>query len=273
MRKILLILLLLPLMAYANPNTVVYNVTTGNVIRGSLESNPTSIASISKLLTVYTVLKENQNLDEVLTVTGSRTPNTKLVKGMKLTRRELVNMSLVSSDNLAAITLSQNYVGGQSAFVSKMNQYAREMQMHHSGFVEPTGLSPNNYSTISDLVLLTNAVSRFDIVKNAAQTNKVIARPEGLVYRYKKQNNKKYKKRKPIKEPIQRVLVNNSTSNFFGREGVITIKTGFTNAAGFCITMLVESNHQLYSIVVLGARSKKERQQIIEKSLASIYNT
>lgn len=270
MRKILLILLLLPVLSYGNPNTVVYNVTTGNVVRGSMESNPVSIASISKLLTVYTVLRENQNLDEVLTVNSSRTPHTKLAKGMKLTRRELVNMSLVSSDNLAAITLSENYVGGQSAFVGKMNQYAKELQMHHSNFVEPTGLSASNSSTINDLILLTNAVSRFDIVKSAAQTNKVITKPEGMAYRYKKQ---KHKKRKAIKEPVRRVLVNSSTSNYFGREGVITIKTGFTNAAGFCITMLVESNNQLYNIVVLGARSKKERQQIIEKSLASIQST
>jgi D-alanyl-D-alanine carboxypeptidase len=56
----------------------------------------------------------------------------------------------------------------------------------------------------------------------------------------------------------------------FGKEGVITIKTGFTNAAGFCITMLVNCENKLYSLTVLGARTKQERKIIVEKSLQMI---
>lgn len=272
MRNFFYTLILLPFISFAHPTSIVYNATTGDVIRGSLQSEQLSIASISKLMTVYTVLREKQNLDEVLTVTGKRTVHTKLSKGMKLTRRELINMSLVSSDNWAAVTLSENYPGGQSEFVRRMNHYTRELQMTQSRFVEPTGLSALNHSTIFDLILLTNAVSQFDIVKQAAQTSRVITRPEGMVQtRYKK--NKKEKKKRRIKEPVRKYLVNNPTSTFFGKEGIVTIKTGFTNAAGFCITMLVSTNNQLYNIIVLGARTKQERQKIIEKSLQSIQST
>jgi D-alanyl-D-alanine carboxypeptidase len=52
----------------------------------------------------------------------------------------------------------------------------------------------------------------------------------------------------------------------------VTIKTGFTNAAGFCITMLVNANDQLYNITVLGARSKQDREKIIKKAMDKIYN-
>jgi D-alanyl-D-alanine endopeptidase (penicillin-binding protein 7) len=269
MRKIILTLLFVPIISWAQPSSILYNITNETVIRGSLDNQPVSIASISKLLTVYTVLKANQPLDEILTVTNNKTPHTKLRKGMKLTRKELIDMSLISSDNLAAMTLAENYTGGYGNFISRMNQHAHDLHMHDSGFVEPTGLSPMNHSTINDLILLTRAVSSFDIIQAAAQTHRVITTPTGF---YKKQ---KYKKRKkPIREPIiERKLVNNPTSNFFGREGVITIKTGFTRAAGFCITMLVSANNQLYNITVLGAKTKQERQKIIEKNFQAIYNT
>lgn len=269
MHKIILTLLLVPVLSWAQPTSVLYNITNDTVIRGSLDDQPVSIASISKLLTVYTILKANQPMNEVLTVASNKTPHTKLRKGMKLTRRELIDMALISSDNLAAVTLAENYTGGYNNFISRMNQHAHDLHMQNSGFVEPTGLSPMNHSTINDLILLTRAVSSYDVIQTAAQTQKVITKPEVVVYK----KSKHKKRRKPIHEPINRKLVNNPTSNFFGREGVITIKTGFTRAAGFCITMLVTANNQLYNITVLGAKTKQERQKIVEKSLETIYNT
>jgi len=257
MRKIFVTLLLAPLMAIANTNSVVYNITNDTVMVGSMASQQVSIASISKLMTVYTVLHHQQNLEEKLVVKSNKTPNTRLSKGMVLTRKELIDMALISSDNIAAITLAENFPGGYTYFVSMMNTHAKELGMNDSGFIEPTGLSPMNYSTIGDIILLTKAVSEFEIVKQAAGTQRVVATP----------------KKTSKKEKVKKVIANNPTSSFFGREGIITIKTGFTRAAGFCITLLVSANNQLYNITVLGARSKEERQKIVENSLKQIYNT
>lgn len=246
----------MPILGFAEPNTVVYNVTNNTVVVGSLESPEVSIASISKLMTVYTVLKLEQDLNEVLTVTSHKTPNTVLSKGMTLTRRELIDLSLVYSDNLAAITLSENYLYGHSSFVHKMNEYARELGMNNSGFVEPTGLSPMNYSTLADIVKLTTAVGTFDIVKSAAQSSKVsFVQPV-----------------KHKKKIVYKTVTRNPTTKYFGKQGIITVKTGFTKAAGFCITMLVNANNQLYNITVLGAKSKQERQRLVDNMLKDIYN-
>jgi D-alanyl-D-alanine endopeptidase (penicillin-binding protein 7) len=202
-------------------------------------------------MTVYTVLKENQDLSELLTVNGKPTPNTKIVKGMVLSRLDLINLALISSDNLAAITLAENYPGGYTRFVHTMNIHAENLSMHHTRFIEPTGLSPMNYSSIEDVITLTKEVSNYDIVRFAARSSTIVA------------ENVKGKKR---------VKVNgNSTSKYFGQEGIVTIKTGFTRAAGFCITMLVKSNNQLYNVTVLGARTAHERQLLVEKSLRVIY--
>jgi D-alanyl-D-alanine endopeptidase (penicillin-binding protein 7) len=249
MTKFFIALLFLPLSVFAS-NSVVYNITSNQVISGSLESKEVSIASISKLMTIYTVLKQNQDLTEVLPVDSTRTPTTKLAKGMSLTRLELINLALISSDNKAAITLSQHFPGGQPYFIYSMNEHARDLGMNHTGFVEPTGLSPMNFSSVEDIVKLTQAVSQFDIVKQAAQAHGTKASP------------KKGKKNLRVSS--------NPTSSYFGKDGIITIKTGFTKAAGFCITMLVMSNNQLYNITVLGAKSKQERQKIVERSLSVI---
>lgn len=251
------LLLLLPCFAFASPNTVVYNITNETVVHGSLNNQEVSIASISKLMTAYTVLTSDQDLNEKLTVKCNPTVNTNLSKGMILTRRELVELSLVSSDNVAAITLAENYHGGHSQFMHHMNQHAQTLGMTNSRFVEPTGLSPMNYSSIADLIILTKAVSEFDIVRQAANTTNGI-KASAEIHSNKKKTNQS--------------IIAHPTISYFGKQGIITIKTGFTRAAGFCVTMLVKANDKLYNITVLGAKSKEERQRIVDASLKKIYN-
>lgn len=250
MRKIIVLLTLLPALCFASANSVVYNVTNKEVIQGELSSKEVSIASLSKLMTVYTVLSQGQDLDEKLSVKSRKLTNSKVSKGMVVTRRDLLGLALIASDNTAAVTLAENFPGGQNYFVYMMNKHADDLHMSHSGFVEPTGLSPMNYSSVQDIVKLTQAVSQFDIVTTAAQAHGTTAR----FSKGKKSSNVK----------------GNPTIKYFGRDGVITIKTGFTRAAGFCVTMLVKVNDQLYNITVLGAKTKQERQKIVENSLKSI---
>jgi len=255
MTKFLITLLFLPLCVFAHTNSVVYNITNNQVVSGSLDTSEVSIASISKLMTIYTVLQQDQDLNERLVVDNTRTSNTRLSKGMTLTRLELINLALISSDNKAAITLSQNFPGGQPYFVYQMNEHTKHLGMIHSGFVEPTGLSPMNYSSVEDIVKLAQAVSQYSLVQEAAKSTKSISLPT------KTKKNKKVTK-----------VNGRPTSQYFGKDGIITIKTGFTRAAGFCITMIVQANNQLYNITILGAKSKQERELLIKQSLNKIVN-
>jgi D-alanyl-D-alanine carboxypeptidase len=139
--------------------------------------------------------------------------------------------------------------------------------MMNTGFVEPTGLSPMNFSSIHDIVTLTKAVSEYNQVQDAARTQKEIKEPVEGVKTVKKTKNKR-----KITEEGSRTIVAHPTSPYFGKDGIITIKTGFTRAAGFCITMLVQANNQLYNITVLGAKTKQEREKLVKTSLNKIYN-
>jgi D-alanyl-D-alanine endopeptidase (penicillin-binding protein 7) len=201
-------------------------------------------------MTVHTVLKANQNLNETLTVQSKLSNHTRLVRGMKLTRLDLMKLSLVYSDNLAAVTLSENYPGGREAFMHQMNENSKELGMTSTYFGDPTGLDSDNSSTISDISILTNTVSKYQLVRDAAKTeNLTVVATKG---------------KKSVKIKV------NPTSKFFGHDNIIAIKTGFTNAAGFCITMLLHANDKVYNLVVLGAHTSKERKKIIEASLNSI---
>jgi D-alanyl-D-alanine endopeptidase (penicillin-binding protein 7) len=231
-------------------NILLVNLTDNSIINGEYSNNKVSIASISKLMTVYTVLKSNQDFDEVLTVTNRLSNHTRLAKGMTLTRRDLVKLALVHSDNLAAQTLAENFPGGYHSFIYEMNKNAVNLGMNSTVFYEPTGLDPNNSSTLNDIAILTMTASHYQTFRDAAKSENVTITAN--------KGKKTYK------------IVANATNKMFGKEGVITIKTGFTNAAGFCITMLVNIDNKLYNLVILGARSSQERQKIIERSLQTL---
>ena len=251
MKNIILILFLLfNTVAMANTNVLLLNVTDNSVVRGSIDSSKVSIASISKLMTIHTVLKANQNLNETLKVKSRLRTHTRLSRGMKMTRLDLMKLSLVYSDNLAALTLSENYPGGKKAFMRQMNTDAKELGMTSTYFGDPTGLDNDNSSTISDVSILTSAVSQHQIIRDAAKTKKLTVTAT--------------KGKKKIKIKVT------ATSNFFGHTSMLAIKTGFTNAAGFCITMLIYSNEKVYNLIVLGANTSKERKRIVYKTLSSI---
>jgi serine-type D-Ala-D-Ala endopeptidase (penicillin-binding protein 7) len=239
-----------PMYSQSRANILLVNMTDHHLLDGHYDSNKVSIASISKLMTIYTVLKAKQDPMEVLTVTEKSINHTRLSRGMELTRHDLIRLSLIHSDNMAALTLSQNYPGGEEAFVKQMNINAKDLQMFDTMFFESTGLNPYNSSTLHDISLLTSAVSTHEIFRDAAQSDSVTV------------HARKGKKVITIKA--------GPTSNMFGKEGVVTIKTGFTNAAGWCVTMLVNSDNKMYNLVILGAKSKNERKYLIEKSLKTI---
>ena len=109
----------------------------------------TSIASLTKLMTAMVIIDSGINLQEKVKIskldidrvkwTGSRIPI-----GTKLSRFQLLSISLMSSDNRAASALSRSYPGGKRAFIKAMNVKALKLGMHNSRFEDPTGLDKRN---------------------------------------------------------------------------------------------------------------------------------
>ena len=233
-------------------STLLYDIGDDNTISSTNSIRVMPIASITKLMTVYTVLSENQNLNEMITVDRIGPGSNRLIPGMILSRRDLIMLSLVSSDNKAADTLSRNFPGGQPQFVSRMNYNAALLGMKHTNYVDPTGLYAGNTSTTYDVNIITQAAGKFSIVRQAASlssTTVIATKGKKLVS-----------------------ITGNTTSPFPGRPDILAFKTGYTNPAGYCLTMLIEYQHKKYNIVILNARSKIERKQLADKMLVNIGN-
>ena len=121
-----------------NDNQVLYS-KNADVIR--------PIASISKLLSALVITRSGLSMDDQITITADdidrvKNSSSRLSVGTTLSRREMLLLSLMSSENRAAHALGRTYPGGMTAFVREMNSLARQLGMTRSRFVEPTGLSP-----------------------------------------------------------------------------------------------------------------------------------
>jgi D-alanyl-D-alanine endopeptidase (penicillin-binding protein 7) len=209
-----------------------------------------SMASITKLMTVLVTLEKNFNLNEALTVVG--TQHSYYIKpGMTLSRLELIKLALVGSDNLAANTLSETAGIDSADFIREMNRRATELGMMDTFYRDSTGLDSNNVSTIRDIKKLTEYTAKIPVFNEAAATKTL------TVYSIGKRDR------------IQIIKANN-TNVFAGKLDIQSAKTGFTNAAGRCLTMFFNKNNKHYVLVILGASSPGQRERMVKNLLDSI---
>ena len=194
---------------------------SGQIIQSENPDQQRSIASISKLMTVMIVLDANQPLDETVG---------------KFTRQQLIDMALVHSDNKAAQMLCENYPGGNVQCIRAMNLKARMLKMPNTNFVEPTGLSVMNVSTARELITLVSAASDYPEIVRAAETSEI-----------------KIKIRK-------KWLVFHNTNPIIGkRHKFIISKTGYINAAGGCIVLMLDTDIGKRTVIVLGSKNTHTR--------------
>src|SRR5690554_3490294 len=195
------------------------------------------IASISKLMAALIVVEAGLPMDEILTITSDdvdrlRHSRSRLPVGTKLSRGDLLHLSLMSSENRAAHALGRHYPGGMPAFVRAMNDKARALGMRHTRFVEPTGLSAENVSTARDLVKLVQATAQHPLIRHYStnsQYDVTLSRGRQLAYR----NTNR--------------LVRNDTWD------IQLSKTGFINEAGECLVMLTRIDGRDVAMVLLNA--------------------
>jgi serine-type D-Ala-D-Ala endopeptidase (penicillin-binding protein 7) len=149
--------------------------TTGSVIYARRETEAAPIASITKLMTALVVLDAQQSLDEVVEITASdrsRTSNlaSRLAVGTRLTRRELLRLALMSSENRAAQALCRTYPNGEGACIAAMNARAKQLGMTHAHFEDGTGISASNVASPNDLARLVMAANREELIREFSTT-------------------------------------------------------------------------------------------------------
>lgn len=206
-----------------------------NIVFEKNSNEQLPIASLTKLMTAIVVL-DNYNLsdtwavDEISNSQGSMELDVKLGDTLKV--ESFLDIMLIGSSNKSAYALAE--LVGVKKFVELMNQKARELELKSTFFADPTGLSPENISTASDLVKL---------AKNILMNYPKIAVISGL---------------KELYVPDFGIIKN--TDELLGEiPDIVCSKTGFTKAAQGCLLLVTrpegyspEDDKYLIS-VILGA--------------------
>ena len=199
--------------------------SAGQVIYSKNPDEVLPIASITKLMTALVVLDAGLPLDETITITEDdkdhlRNTRSRLQVGSQLTRRELLHVALMSSENRAAAALGRTHPAGKAAFVQLMNAKARLLGMRSTQFADSTGLDGNNLSTARDLVKLAHAASAHPLIREFTTTAESEVEPGT--------------RRTPM-------LYRNSNRLVRGGNWDIQLsKTGYLNEAGRCLVMQAE---------------------------------
>ena len=116
------------------------------------------IASLSKIMSAIVFLDSHPDLSKYVVINRSDArlhASSRLHQKIAFRRKDLLLLALMSSENRAIHALARTtFAGGIDEFVKKMNAKAMKLGMYHTKFVEPTGLSVNNVSTVNDLAKL-----------------------------------------------------------------------------------------------------------------------
>ena len=148
---------------------LVVDSASGEILYDKNSNAVLPIASITKVMMAMVVLDARQSLDERIAVTDDdrdteRYSASRLPVGSVLSRAELLQLALMSSENRAASALARHYPGGLEAFVAAANRKAATIGMRDSVFMDGTGLSSSNVSTARDLAVMVAYASRYQLV-------------------------------------------------------------------------------------------------------------
>lgn len=215
--------------------------SNGDIIFGKDTDTVRPIASITKLMTAMVTLDAQLDLEEKLTITKAdrdllRLTGSRLEVGATLTRRELLQLALMSSENRAATALGRTYPGGMDVFVARMNQKAKSLGMNNSRFADPAGLRTENLSTASDLAIMLTAAKGYPLITQATTTLRDEVRP--------------YSRRGPLNYVNTNRLLKNA------KWDIELSKTGYINEAGRCLVMQANIEGEPVSIVLLNSFGK-----------------
>ena len=234
----------------AAKNYFVIDFASGKVLAEKDADEQIEPASITKLMTSYVVYKEldagRLAMDDMVDISekawrmgGSRMY---LEVGTSVSVHDLLKGLIVQSGNDASVALAEHIAGTEDAFVQLMNQYAKELGMDNTHFVNCTGWPDKEHLTTAR-----------DIAKLSAAIIKEF--PERYTWHAEKEftynSIKQYNRNKLL----------------WRDDSVDGMKTGHTDSAGFClVASAVRSDMRIIS-VVLGTESKKARANISQALL------
>ncbi|MCC7041849.1 MAG: D-alanyl-D-alanine carboxypeptidase [Burkholderiales bacterium] len=226
------------------------DVTSGQTLTSAHADERRDPASLTKLMTAYIVFEALRAKTIVPSQMVNVSQRAWKAEGSRMfiePRRavsvdELVKGMIVQSGNDASIALAELVAGSEEAFVAKMNAEAARLGMTETHYTNATGLSdPQHYTTAADLARIAIAV-----IRDFPEYYPVYSQKE---FRY---NN--------ITQPNRNRLL-------WTDPYVDGMKTGHTEAAGWCLIATAKRGDRRVLAVILGAASDAARTAEAQKIL------
>lgn len=224
---------------------------SNNIIAQQSGNSRVEPASLTKLMTAYVVFQALKNGHLQLNQTLPVSTKAWKVGGSKMfiepnkpvTVDELLHGTITQSGNDSSIALAEGVAGTEEAFADMMNKEAARLGMSNTHFVNATGLpDPQHYTTAYDLSLLASA-----LIRNFPDQYKRLYSAKEYTY------NK-------ITQPNRNRLL-------WLDPYVDGMKTGHTDAAGYCLISSAKRGESRLISVVLGAASDSSRATESQKLL------
>lgn len=222
---------------------------TGQVLASHAENERLDPASITKLMTAYAVFRSLRDgaisLADEVTISetawrrggaASGGSTTFLDLGSRVPVEALIQGMIVQSGNDASIALAEHVAGTEEAFAMVMDRYAQELGMTNTSYRNSTGLpDADHYTTAADIAKLASA-----IIREFPQ-----------YYRWYSQRDFTWN---GITQPNRNRLL-------WRDPAVDGMKTGYTEAAGYCLVSSAKRDDMRLVAVVLGAQSPRDRER------------
>jgi len=226
----------------ATEGHILLDAATGTVIIEENAEMRLPPASLTKIMTSYIIASEIQqgriSLDDLVPISvkawkmeGSRMF---IREGTEVKVADLIRGIVIQSGNDASVAMAEFIAGDEDAFADVMNQVAQKLGMTRTQFKNATGLpDEGHYTTAKDLSILARA-----LIRDFPEHYKV----------YKE----KYFSYNDIRQA-------NRNSLLWRDDAVDGMKTGHTQAAGFCLVASAEKKDMRLVSVVMGATSERAR--------------
>ena len=249
-----IIIIMLGSLAYASPippapnlNAKAYvlmDFDSGMILASSNKDLALPPASITKMMTAYiafTELKEKNvslNEDVLISKKAWKTGGSKMFieVGKQIKFKDILQGVITVSGNDASVALAEHISGDENTFAIYMNQVAKNIGLINTNYTNATGL-PNDslYTTAEDIALLSRS-----LISNFPDLYKLYSTKS-----FKFNDIKQYSRNKLL----------------FIDDNVDGIKTGFTNAAGYCLASSAKRGDRRLVAVVRGAPTPDVRIQ------------
>lgn len=215
---------------------------SGAVLAAQNEHERLDPASITKLMTAYVTFRAIKSgqiaLDDDVLISEKawRTAGSRMFIEVdtRVSAKKLLQGMIIQSGNDASVALAEHLAGTEEAFTQLMNQYALELGMRDTRYRNSTGLpAEDHYTSASDIARLARTIiSEF---------------PE--YYRWYSQKEFTYND----------ISQNNRNALLWRDPSVDGMKTGMTDAAGYCLVSSAERDGMRLVAVVLGTESSSAR--------------